>query len=190
MKAYLVLASLVAFLAAVTSAAQDSRFSPKGQQIPVPDCLNMRGQWEGGYTPCTAADHEAWLNDITHWRMERRIRVGFNSARYTIPELLWTQSSFVQPQMMVQDRYFYDPVAGTYTVDRYLEDLRKRYGGIDAVLIWPEDGISDALLEKFKQQLGPEFFYIDCKMDGTDNAGLFVRQSKLTVASAYPVHPL
>ena len=61
---------------------------------------------------------------------------------------------------------------------------------IDAVLIWPEDGISDMLLEKFKHQLGPEFFYIDCKMDGTDNAGLFVRQSKLTVASAYPVHPL
>ena len=39
--------------------------------------------------------------------------------------------------MMVQDRYFYDSVAGRYTVDRYLDDLEKRYGGIDAVLIWP-----------------------------------------------------
>ena len=39
--------------------------------------------------------------------------------------------------MMVQDRYFYDPVAHKYTVDRYLDDLEKRYGGIDAVLIWP-----------------------------------------------------
>jgi formylglycine-generating enzyme required for sulfatase activity len=39
--------------------------------------------------------------------------------------------------MMVQDRYFYDPIAGRYTVDRYLDDLEKRYGGIDAVLIWP-----------------------------------------------------
>ena len=47
---------------------------------------------------------------------------------------MWTQSSFMQPQMMVQDRYFYDPVAGKYTVDRYLDDLEKRYGGIDAVL--------------------------------------------------------
>ena len=27
--------------------------------------------------------------------------------------------------MMVQDRYFYDPVAGKYTVDRYLDDLEK-----------------------------------------------------------------
>ena len=33
--------------------------------------------------------------------------------------------------MMVEDRYFYDPVAGKYTVDRYLDDLDKRYGGID-----------------------------------------------------------
>ena len=43
----------------------------------------------------------------------------------------------MQPQMMVEDRYFYDPVAGRYTVDRYLDDLEKRYGGIDAVLVWP-----------------------------------------------------
>ena len=54
-----------------------------------------------------------------------------------MPELRWTQSSFIQPQMMVEDRYFYDPVAGKYTVDRYLDDLEKRYGGIDSVLIWP-----------------------------------------------------
>ena len=53
------------------------------------------------------------------------------------PELKWTQSSFMQPQMMIQDRYFYDPQTGKYTVDRYLDDLDKRFGGIDAVLIWP-----------------------------------------------------
>jgi iron(II)-dependent oxidoreductase len=39
--------------------------------------------------------------------------------------------------MMVQDRYFYDPVAGNHTVDRYVDDLERRYGGIDSVLIWP-----------------------------------------------------
>jgi len=39
--------------------------------------------------------------------------------------------------MMVEDRYFYDPISHRYTVDRYLDDLEKRYGGIDAVLIWP-----------------------------------------------------
>ncbi|MDR3792164.1 MAG: SUMF1/EgtB/PvdO family nonheme iron enzyme, partial [Terracidiphilus sp.] len=67
-------------------------------------------------------------------------------ARYQIPALQWTQSSFIQPQLMVHDRFFYDPVAGRYTVDRYLDDLEKRYGGIDAVLVWatyPNMGIDD-----------------------------------------------
>jgi formylglycine-generating enzyme required for sulfatase activity len=38
---------------------------------------------------------------------------------------------------MVHDRYLYDPVGGKYTVDRYVADLDTRYGGVDAVLIWP-----------------------------------------------------
>ena len=137
MKTRLPFCLLLCLLFAFSAVAQDSKFSPKKQQIPVPDCLNMRGLWEGGYTPCTAEDHEIWLKDITHWRDERRIRIGYNGARYEMPELLWTQSSFMQPQMMVQDRFFYDSVAGKYTVDRYLDDLQERYGGIDAVLIWP-----------------------------------------------------
>jgi formylglycine-generating enzyme required for sulfatase activity len=92
---------------------------------------------DGSYKPCTTEDHQLWLKDITHWRNERRIRIGYNGSRYEMPELVWTQSSFIQPQMMVQDRFFYDPVSRKYTVDRYLDDLQKRYGGIDAVLIWP-----------------------------------------------------
>ena len=40
---------------------------------------------------------------------ERRIRIGFDGSRYALPGLQWTQSSFIQPQMMVEDRYFYDP---------------------------------------------------------------------------------
>jgi len=125
------------FAVVAISSAQDSHFRPKGQQIPVPDCLTMKGLWEGGSRPCSQTEHEAWLADVTHWRSERRIRVGYDGGRYDLPALQWTQSSFMQPQMMVQDRFFYDPVVGKYTVDRYLDDLDKRYGGIDAVLIWP-----------------------------------------------------
>jgi iron(II)-dependent oxidoreductase len=121
----------------LASRAQDTKYRPANQQIPSPECLTLKGAWEGGYTPCTDATHQQWLNDITHWRMERRIRTAYSDARYLMPALQWTQSSFIQPQMMVHDRYFYDPVAHKYTVDRYLDDLEKRYGGIDAVLIWP-----------------------------------------------------
>jgi iron(II)-dependent oxidoreductase len=138
--------SLLAAAVALSVYAQDTRSAPDGQQIPPPPCLTMRGAWEGGYTPCTATTHRQWLTDIAHWRAERRIRIGYDPSRYQMPALKWTQSSFIQPQMMVHDRYFYDPVAGKYTVDRYLDDLDKRYGGIDAVLIWatyPNMGIDD-----------------------------------------------
>ena len=116
---------------------QDTRFRPEAQQIPAPECLTMKGAWEGGSRPCSSEEHQAWLKDIQHWRFERRIRIGYDGSRYAMPALQWTQSSFMQPQMMAEDRYFYDPAAHRYTVDRYLDDLQKRYGGIDAVLIWP-----------------------------------------------------
>ncbi len=114
---------------------QDTGFEAERQQIPGPECLVSGGEAQEG--SCTQEGHDAWLADIRHWRSERLIRIGYDGSRYTLPQLTWTQSSFFQPQMMVQDRYFYDPIAHRYTVERYLDDLEKRYGGIDAVLIWP-----------------------------------------------------
>jgi gamma-glutamyl hercynylcysteine S-oxide synthase len=144
-------ASLLAVCAVFTSClqAQDSHFAPSSfadQLLNSPPCLTIRMAWEGANLPCTPLTHQEWLTDLTHWRAERHIRIGYDPARYAEPSLQWTQSSFIQPQMMVQDRAFYDPVQGQYTVDRYLDDLEKRYGGIDSVLIWatyPNMGIDD-----------------------------------------------
>ncbi|MGV8942420.1 MAG: formylglycine-generating enzyme family protein [Lysobacter sp.] len=87
-----------------------------------------------------------WISELTDWRREHLTRIGYDDANYRRPELQWAQRNFVQVQMMVEDRYFYDPVNGKYTVDRYLEDLEARFGGIDSVLIWfvyPNIGIDD-----------------------------------------------
>jgi iron(II)-dependent oxidoreductase len=122
--------------------AQDSNYRPVGQQIPPPACFTLTEAWEDlragqGPAPCTPKLQQEWLKDIQHWKEERRIRIGYDDARYRMPELKWAQSSFIQPQTMVQDRYLYDPIQHKYTVDRYLDDLQKRYGGVDSVLIWP-----------------------------------------------------
>lgn len=120
---------------ATIAIAQDTRFPAIDQQIPGPPCLVLSG--EGEPRPYCNDEYTAWLRDITHWRNERLIRIGYSDDFYRLPALRWTQSSFIQPQMMVEDRYLYDPATRKYTVDRYLDDLKTRYGGIDAVLVWP-----------------------------------------------------
>lgn len=126
---------------AVSGVAQDTRFVPRLQgddrMITAPWCYAPNDEMVADPNAPPCQSHEAWLKDVTHWRAERKIRIGYDGSRYDIPALQWTQNSYIQPQMMVEDRYFYDSVAGKYTVDRYLDDLTTRYGGIDAVLIWP-----------------------------------------------------
>jgi iron(II)-dependent oxidoreductase len=87
--------------------------------------------------PAKPADRASWLAAMKAWRERERARLHDNADQYARPALAWGQRSFIQPQMMVEDRFFYDPVAGRYTVARYLADLNERYGGIDSVLIWP-----------------------------------------------------
>src|SRR5208282_4683614 len=131
---------IVLLLFAVCFDAQDTKFSPQDEQIPGPDnAETYTGQccYRSDEIKDPAQAFKTWIEDVRHWRRERLIRIGYNGSEYERPELKWTQSSFIQPQMMIEDRYFYDPVAGRYTVDRYLDDLEKRYGGIESVLIWP-----------------------------------------------------
>lgn len=100
------------------------------------------GQWMVD----AAAGSDDWIRELQDWRREHLIRIGYDDANYRRPELQWAQRNFVHAQMMVEDRYFHDPVTGRYTVDRYLDDLEARFGGIDSVLIWyvyPNVGIDD-----------------------------------------------
>ena len=124
-------------LLALSAVAQDATNPPHGEQIPAPACQSVPDWDTARASTCTKADIADWLKEIKHWRAEHLLRMGYDGTEYARPELLWTQSSFVQPQMMTHDRYFYDPVQRQYTVDRYLGDLDKRYGGIDSVLLWP-----------------------------------------------------
>jgi hypothetical protein len=37
---------------------------------------------------------------------------------------------------LANDRFFFDPHADNYTVQKYLGDLNARYGGVDSILMW------------------------------------------------------
>ena len=118
-----------------------------GPHLPIPGNapgwpFQNTGQWKINVNDRAAA----WRRDFRTWRHEHLTRMGYSGANYERPEFLWAQRNFVHAQMMIEDRYFYDPVAGRYTVDRYLDDLVSRYGGIDSVLLWyvyPNIGVDD-----------------------------------------------
>jgi formylglycine-generating enzyme required for sulfatase activity len=103
----------------------------RGQGVP----LKTQGEVIPG--PARGENDAAWRHAMDEWRQNRRAEIHYDGAQYDRPELAWAQRSFIQPQVMVEERYLYDPLTGKYTVDRYLDDLESRYGGIDSVLIWP-----------------------------------------------------
>lgn len=100
------------------------------------------GHWK--IDPGRSADD--WVAELRDWRREHLVRIGYDDANYHRPELLWTQRNFVHVQTMVEDRFLYDPERGQWTVDRYLDDLIERFGGVDSVLLWfvyPNIGVDD-----------------------------------------------
>ncbi|WP_416306784.1 formylglycine-generating enzyme family protein [Neptunicella sp. SCSIO 80796] len=111
-----------------------------GETPPWP--FHTIGQWKVDVNGSV----EAWRHGFKIWRREHLIRMGYDDSQYRRQELQWSQSNYVHTQMMVEDRFFYDPVLRQYTVDKYLDDLEVRFGGIDSVLLWyiyPNIGIDD-----------------------------------------------
>ena len=91
-------------------------------------------QYDG---PSTPADHAEWLAGIKAEREVALKAVQYAGGVFDTPQLKWTQTSYIQPQMHSYDRFFYDPAKKEYTVRTFLQDLEVRYGGIDALLMWP-----------------------------------------------------
>jgi iron(II)-dependent oxidoreductase len=87
--------------------------------------------------PGDAVQRDQWLDNLKSWRERQRKLINYNDILYANTKLQWVKHTFVDVQMMAHDRYFYDPLTRKYTVSKYLNDVKKRYGGIDALLIWP-----------------------------------------------------
>jgi hypothetical protein len=80
---FIVAGCVFCIVASLVSSAQDTHFPPADQQIPLPDCAGVavKDLWFPGSKVCGPNEHAAWLADITHWRNERRIRVGYDGSR-------------------------------------------------------------------------------------------------------------
>ena len=123
--------ALLALRETAATAAASRRASPvtnpmgNGKQVDGP--ADMK--------PATVA---AWHKNMLSWREDYKKSVKYDgTAIYRDQQLTWTQTSYMQPQMHPYDRYFYDPVAHKYTVQKWLDDVNARYGGVDSILLWP-----------------------------------------------------
>jgi len=76
-----------------------------------------------------------WFNEFSSLRDE--ISESLDLSIYSdVSEVQWARQSFIQPQVMIHERYLYDRESGQWTVGKYLDDVRSRYGGIDSILLW------------------------------------------------------
>ena len=83
------------------------------------------------------AEWDAWFDRMLEWRHACRAAIRYDGSVYEEPTLRWTQTSYMQPQMHLFDRFFYNETTREYTPLRWLQDLKARFGGIDAALLWP-----------------------------------------------------
>ncbi len=93
---------------AVRVQAQDTGYAPQGEQIPGPkNATAAEGHCcaRGREAPLTEDDQRGWLEDLRQFRHERLIRAGYKDDEYRRKELDWTKRAYVQPQVMIEDRY-------------------------------------------------------------------------------------
>lgn len=110
----------LALAAAIASAHALQPFEPSPETLPGPS---------------SPADQPAWLANITAWAAATRAAVNYTPAVYD-QYLHWTENAYISPQAHLFDAFLWDDEARMWTVDRFLDDLQARYGGIDAVLLW------------------------------------------------------
>lgn len=108
--------------------------------LPVTLCAQIRLQGAEGELiagPEQPSQRAQWLDSLQRWRTHEKDHLQYNGKAYTDKALSWIPGTFMYAQIMAHDRYLYDPATRQYTVNRFLDDLTTRYGGLDAVLIWP-----------------------------------------------------
>ncbi|KAE8892251.1 hypothetical protein PF005_g20852 [Phytophthora fragariae] len=84
---------------------------------------------------------DEWRRDWATWKKMELVTNRYDPSDacnvYNIQETQWTQQNFVQVFLMMNDRDIYDRETQQYTVDKYVDNMQKRVGTIDSVLIWP-----------------------------------------------------
>ncbi len=94
-------------------------------------------------------DRAEWLKALHAYRDEVRADGkphGLDRSLYDRPDLAWTTQVYTCHFTFLYDRSFYDPERGAYTLDAFLDDGVREFGGYDAIVLWqgyPRLGFDD-----------------------------------------------
>ena len=94
-------------------------------------------QINGPPANASTAQLDKWWSEMQACRTAQLASVNYTAPAFADPGQHWTQSAFAIPMTQGYDRFLYDEVRGVYTVDRYVDDAQTRYGGVDAIFLWP-----------------------------------------------------
>jgi len=96
--------------------------------------------------PDDPADWPAWRDRMHAWREDARTRHAYDGAAYERPRARWASRCFTVAQVWLWDELLYSFEEHRFTPERFVEDARERFGGLDAVVLWhayPVIGIDD-----------------------------------------------
>ena len=118
------------------------------QAAPTPENGPPAGAFQEPLIPApdNPAQWEAFRRDLVAWRKAEWERLRYSDALYSRPEFQWVTRDFACAFVMLCDEGFYNPGTGAFTVDSFLEEGRREFGGYDSVVLWhayPRIGIDD-----------------------------------------------
>ena len=85
--------------------------------------------------PADPADLPRWREVLGAWRSDARRRTGYDGSAYERAPA-WAATCFVPCLVWLWDERLYDRSTDTFTVEKFLEQAREMYGGVDAVVLW------------------------------------------------------
>lgn len=118
---------------------------PLGVDVAAGDAAALLDDAKIFVAPTDPADADAWRAQLAAWREGARARHGA-PARYGDPASAWASRCFTVAQVWLWDELFFDFDAQRFTPDRFLADARRRFGGLDGIVLWhayPVIGIDD-----------------------------------------------
>jgi hypothetical protein len=96
--------------------------------------------------PADPARWPAWRQSLADWRARARAGLRYDDALYRREDFAWVPRCFSCGFLMMNDLAFWDPAAGEYKVEAFLDEGEREFGGYDSVVLWhayPRIGFDD-----------------------------------------------